>query len=85
MVWTVSSFRVITSCKIIAPVFEEYSKKYSNATFLKVDVDQVPEAAEMAGVRAMPTFQIFVNGQKVTEIVGADKVRLENAISSACA
>lgn len=45
-------------------------------------MDQAPEIAQMAGVRAMPTFHVYVNGQKVKEIVGADKNKLEQAIQS---
>ena len=66
----------------MAPVFEEYSKTYSSATFIKVDVDQAADIAQMAGVRAMPTFHVYVGGQKVKEIVGADKIKLEESIKS---
>ena len=86
MVWSVSLLWIENiRCKIIAPVFEEYSKKYPNATFVKVDVDEAPEIAQAVGVRAMPTFQIYVNGAKDKEIVGADKVKLEQAIQSVTA
>ncbi len=58
---------------MIAPKFEEFSNKYTSAQFLKVDVDEVGEVAEQQGIRAMPTFLIFVNGAKAEEVVGAGK------------
>jgi thioredoxin 1 len=67
-------------CKMIAPKYEGFSKTYPKMHFLKVDVDNVPEVAESAGVRAMPTFQIFQDGKQVEEIVGADPAKLEAAI-----
>ena len=66
---------------MIAPKYEEFSKKYPKATFLKVDVDEVADVAESAQVRAMPTFHIYVNGQKVAEVVGADPTKLEAEIA----
>lgn len=68
-------------CKNIAPFFEELSNKYE-ATFLKVDIDDAEELAETAGVQCLPTFQIYKNGNKVDEITGADKEKLENSIKS---
>lgn len=40
--------------------------------FLKVDVDALPELAQDAGIRAMPSFHIFQNGKKVDEFVSAN-------------
>jgi thioredoxin 1 len=65
---------------MIAPKYEAFSKTYTKVFFVKLDVDEVPEIAEKAEVRAMPTFQIYKNGQKVEEIVGADPAKLEAAI-----
>ncbi|KAJ3306579.1 Cytoplasmic thioredoxin isoenzyme 2 [Kappamyces sp. JEL0829] len=67
-------------CKMIAPKYEAFSNTYTKLHFIKLDVDEVPEVAEKAEVRAMPTFQIYKNGQKVEEIVGADPAKLEAAI-----
>ncbi|KAJ3054618.1 Cytoplasmic thioredoxin isoenzyme 2 [Rhizophlyctis rosea] len=73
-------------CKIIAPKFEGFAETYgSQATFIKVDVDEVAEAAETAGVRAMPTFQIYKGGKVVGEVVGADAKKLEAEIQKALA
>ncbi|TPX71919.1 hypothetical protein SpCBS45565_g00943 [Spizellomyces sp. 'palustris'] len=67
-------------CKMISPKFEAFAEKYTNAVFIKVDVDEVPEVAEQASIRAMPTFHIYQNGEKIIEIVGADPSRLEAEI-----
>lgn len=65
---------------MIAPKFEAFSNTYTKAYFIKIDVDEVPEVAEKAEIRAMPTFQIYKNGEKVEEVVGADPTKLESAI-----
>lgn len=48
--------------------------------FYKIDVDEVPDVAQELGIRAMPTFQIFKDGAKVEEVVGANPKALEAAI-----
>ena len=52
------------------------------ARFLKVDVDEVPAVAQEYSVKAMPTFMVFKNGEKVQEVVGANVKALENAVVS---
>jgi len=70
-------------CKTIAPKLVEYSEKYTNARFVKLDVDEVSDVAQELGIRAMPTFIIFKNGEKVGEVVGANTKALEAAIEDA--
>lgn len=57
-----------------------FSEQYPSAHFIKVDVDDVPDVAQEIGVRAMPTFIIFKNGEKVEEVVGANPTALKAAI-----
>lgn len=40
--------------------------------FVKFDVDELPELSRELGVRAMPTFLFFKDGEKTDEIVGAN-------------
>jgi len=47
---------------------------------LKVDVDELSELAQEYGIRAMPTFLIFKDGEKVDELVGANPAKLEEKI-----
>lgn len=63
-------------CKMIAPTFALLSNKHTNVVFLSVDVDQVPQIATRYNIEAMPTFQIFKNGTKVDEFLGADPKKL---------
>ncbi|RDL31979.1 Thioredoxin [Venustampulla echinocandica] len=72
-------------CKVIAPQVEKFSEEFPNIRFVKVDVDEVPDVAQELGIRAMPTFIVFKNGEKDKEIVGANPVALRAAIEAAAA
>ncbi|KAJ3167639.1 Cytoplasmic thioredoxin isoenzyme 2 [Geranomyces variabilis] len=67
-------------CKMIAPKYEGFSTKYTGAVFVKLDVDEVPDVAEKEGISSMPSFLIYVDGQRVGEIVGANPAKLEAEI-----
>jgi thioredoxin 1 len=67
-------------CKVIAPQVVKFSDAYPTARFYKLDVDEVPDVAQELGIRAMPTFVLFKNGEKVAEVVGANPKALEAAI-----
>lgn len=72
-------------CKQIAPFVEKLSKDFSDANFVKVDVDEVTDVAAEFGVRAMPTFMIFRKGEKLAEVVGANPAALKAAVQAAVA
>jgi thioredoxin 1 len=64
----------------MAPKVDQFSEAYPEAHFVKVDVDAVPDVAQELGIRAMPTFLLFKNGEKVETVVGANPPALEAAI-----
>lgn len=70
-------------CKMISPVFEKVSDTKAGETigFYKVDVDEQSQIAQEVGVRAMPTFVFFKNGEKIETVVGADVGKLQAAIA----
>ncbi|KAB5592244.1 hypothetical protein CTheo_4289 [Ceratobasidium theobromae] len=72
-------------CRFISPVFEKHSdtSDYPNVEFYKLDVDNLPEASEQAGIKAMPTFKVFHNGVVVNELVGANQGGLQKLIVDA--
>jgi thioredoxin 1 len=55
--------------------FHRYSDEdefKDNIKFIKVDIDVLKDVVEQLGVRALPTFISFKDGQKVNELVGAN-------------
>ncbi|EAA33027.3 thioredoxin-domain-containing protein [Neurospora crassa] len=62
-------------CKAIAPTVAKWSEEpqfKDTVYFAKFDVDALPDLAQELGIRAMPTFVIFKNGDKADEFVGAN-------------
>ena len=72
-------------CKVIAPKIVAMSKDLPNVRFYKIDVDELPELAQELGVRAMPTFILIQNGEKVGEVVGANEKAIRASIEKALA
>lgn len=63
---------------MIAPIFHELSNELgSRVQFIKVDVDENPEAAQKYGVSAMPTFLFIKGGEEVDRLMGANSDRLK--------
>ncbi|KZO96329.1 thioredoxin-domain-containing protein [Calocera viscosa TUFC12733] len=67
-------------CHAIAPRYEALSKQYTDALFLKCDVDACREVAREYMITAMPTFIFLKNGQKVATVRGADVRGIESAL-----
>ncbi|EHK17968.1 uncharacterized protein TRIVIDRAFT_210257 [Trichoderma virens Gv29-8] len=66
-------------CKAIAPILENINDRASEEPefkdkvhFVKFDVDELPELSQQLGIRAMPTFLFYKNGNKVDEMIGAN-------------
>ncbi|KAG8786255.1 hypothetical protein FRC12_016779 [Ceratobasidium sp. 428] len=64
-------------CRVISPIFEQMSEKTKGAQFYKVDVDEQPDISQEVGIRAMPTFIAFKDGNKIGDLVGANPGGLE--------
>ncbi len=50
-------------CKAATPVVEKLSTEFPDIVFGEVSIDDYPEVAEAANVRAVPAFFVFVNKQ----------------------
>ena len=59
-------------CRKMGPVVDELAQRFGDrATVGKLDVDRHPAIAERYGVRSIPTFLLFRDGQVVERRVGA--------------
>jgi thioredoxin 1 len=59
-------------CRKMGPVVDELARVAGDGvTVGKLDVDQHPQVAERYGVRSIPTFLVFRDGQVVERQVGA--------------
>jgi len=68
-------------CKAIAPIYANLSEEFSNALFLKVDVDKLKEVAREQQVKCMPTFKAYKNGTAVGSLEGADVNGLKKLVT----
>lgn len=71
-------------CKMIAPYLDDLADEFKDkVTVAKLDVDQHGNSAARYGVRGIPTLILFENGEQKEVIVGADPVRIREAVSKA--
>jgi len=70
-------------CKEISPVFEALSKGNNVVGFYKVDADDQQAIAQEVGVRAMPTFIVFKDGNIISELVSSDQNGLRALVTNA--
>eukprot|EP01121_Diplochlamys_sp_Union-15-3_P004681 TRINITY_DN1487_c0_g1_i1.p1 TRINITY_DN1487_c0_g1~~TRINITY_DN1487_c0_g1_i1.p1 ORF type:complete len:121 (+),score=15.80 TRINITY_DN1487_c0_g1_i1:45-365(+) len=69
-------------CKMIAPKFAELSNRYTNVTFVHVDIDELQSHSLVKPISSVPTFKLFKGGSPVTQMSGANASALENLITS---
>lgn len=68
-------------CKAMAPKFAKMAEENKDVVFLKVDVDDAPDVSEECGIKCMPTFIFYKNGEKVDEFSGANEDSLKEKVA----
>ena len=59
-------------CKLMTPVINQLAEKLRDVAMIaKLDVDANPKTTARYGVRNMPTFLMFKDGQVVDRVIGA--------------
>ena len=69
-------------CKAIDPFFNSLKEKYHSIKFLKIDIDENQEMARKYNINNIPAFILFKDGLEEDRLVGANKVKLEEMIST---
>jgi thioredoxin 1 len=68
-------------CRMVGPILEQLAGEYAGKIKMgKVNVDDNRHIASKYGIRSIPTFIIFKEGQNIKQLVGAlpaDKIRQE--------
>ena len=70
-------------CKRIGPIFVQKMGDYPELVMKKLDVDANSEAAQAAGIQAMPTFKVYKNGAEVETMRGASDQGLIDLLNRA--
>lgn len=58
-------------CRAFGPIFEQVSAKFEDVPFVKVDIDQSPDLASSAAIKAVPTVMVIKRGDVIYRQAGA--------------
>ncbi|MEA5447535.1 thioredoxin [Leptolyngbya sp. CCNP1308] len=69
-------------CRMVAGVVDEVAQQYEGQLkVVKVNTDEQPGIASHYGIRSIPTLMVFMNGEKMEQMVGAvSKATLSKAV-----
>jgi thioredoxin len=67
-------------CQKLGPHFLEFSKKYPNISFLKVNTDKAEELATHYEVSALPTILFIKDGDVISIIKGFNLDKIESEL-----
>jgi thioredoxin 1 len=69
-------------CRMVSSVVDEVAQDYAGRLkVVKVNTDEQPGIASNYGIRSIPTLMVFMNGEKVEQLVGAvPKSTLANTV-----
>lgn len=64
------------------PIFKSLAESHPNIKFIHVDIDdaQSEMSAELARIKAVPTFHVYVDGQSIETFAGDDDRRLSEMV-----
>lgn len=58
-------------CRAFGPIFEQVSAKFEDIPFVKIDIDQSPDLASAAAIKAVPTVMVIKRGDVIYRQAGA--------------
>src|SRR6185436_5532860 len=57
-------------CRAMAPILDAVAQKHGEATVLKLNVDENPQASVRYNIRGIPTLIVFKNGKEAARATG---------------
>ncbi|KAL5571019.1 hypothetical protein UlMin_020616 [Ulmus minor] len=83
---SVFHFKVASNeqCEEISPFINMLCVRYPSVKFFKVDVEESLAVAKAEGIRTVPTFKIYKNGEKVKEMIRPSHQFLEETVRNYC-
>ncbi|KAJ1975481.1 hypothetical protein H4R34_004316 [Dimargaris verticillata] len=67
-------------CRVIGPYFQKLSEHFTQALFVKVDIDAAKEIARENAVASVPKFLFYKDQAKVAEVTGARLKQIEEML-----
>lgn len=70
-------------CKAITPLYNKHAETLSipdKYTFARFDIDDVSDLSMELGIRSVPAFFFFENGDKANTVAGANPPALKKAV-----
>ncbi|KAL1829444.1 hypothetical protein ACET3Z_007856 [Daucus carota] len=69
-------------CKLLSPIIGQLSEKYPHVTTYKVDIDhkELGNVLSKLDINSVPRLHFFHNGEKASEVVGADVERIKDTM-----
>ena len=58
-------------CRVVTPALEQLAAETDEIEFVKLDIDENPEAAARFGVLSIPTVILFADGRAQETVIGA--------------
>lgn len=69
-------------CKLVAPVLEQFLENNDDVVIGKVNIEEQKELTEKYGIKSLPTFILFEDGEITNKKVGAlTEIKLRELIN----
>ncbi|KAL9328047.1 hypothetical protein ACSQ67_003050 [Phaseolus vulgaris] len=69
-------------CKLMDQVLQDLSAEYTDAEFIKIDVEELNEVSRALQVNQLPTFVLVKKGKIVDRVVGVKKEELKRSVGN---
>lgn len=67
-------------CRVAMPKLEAMEEEHQSVKFVKVNIEEAGDIVSTYGIKALPTFVVFKNGEEFDRVV-ADVVRLGQVVT----